>query len=278
MMRRRDFCRTTLAAAGALAFPGLRPGTLGSAGELDKIGMQLYSVRDLFDVDMVGTLRQLSAIGFDEVELAGWGQRTVTEFRAALNKAHMSAPSAHVPLSALRENLSLVLGNAKILEVKYLVCPWIDEEFRTPAGYRQVAAMLNQAGNVARRAGHLVAYHNQDYDFADIDGLRGYDILLEETDPEVVKLEMDLYWITKGGGDPLAYFAKYPGRFHLLHLKDMAKDGSMVSEGTGTLDWKAILSASGKAGVRHYFAELDDPVNPISFARASYDFLREIRW
>ena len=104
MMRRRDFCRTTLAAAGALAFPGLRPGTLGSAGELDKIGMQLYSVRDLFDVDMVGTLRQLSAIGFDEVELAGWGQRTVTEFRAALNKAHMSAPSAHsAPQRAARE-------------------------------------------------------------------------------------------------------------------------------------------------------------------------------
>ena len=139
--------------------------------------------------------------------------------------------------------------------------------------------MLNQAGNVARRARIIwLPYHNQDYDFADIDGLRGYDILLEETDPEVVKLEMDLYWITKGGGDPLAYFAKYPGRFHLLHLKDMAKDGSMVSVGTGTLDWKAILSASGKAGVRHYFAELDDPVNPISFARASYDFLREIRW
>jgi sugar phosphate isomerase/epimerase len=248
------------------------------AGELDRIGIQLYSLRDLFQVDMVKTLRQLNEIGYDEVELASFGQRTATEVRAALDKTHLSAPSAHVSLQALRENLSLVLGNAKILEVKYIVCPWIDEEFRNPAGYRQVAAMLNQAGNVARRAGHLIAYHNQDYEFAEVNGERGYDILLEELDPEVVKMEMDIYWITKGGGDPLAYFKKYPGRFHMLHLKDMATDGSMTGVGTGKIDWKPILAASGKAGVRHYFAELDDPVNPISFARASYDFLREIKW
>jgi sugar phosphate isomerase/epimerase len=203
------------------------------AGELDRIGMQLYSLRDLFQVDMVKTLRQLNAIGYDEVELASFGQRTATEVRAALDKTHLSAPSAHVSLQALRENLSLVLGNAKILEVKYIVCPWIDEEFRNPAGYRQVAAMLNQAGNVARRAGHLIAYHNQDYEFAEVNGERGYDILLEELDPEVVKMEMDIYWITKGGGDPLAYFKKYPGRFHMLHLKDMATDGSMTAVGTG---------------------------------------------
>ena len=278
MMRRREFCRTTLAAAGALTFPGLIPRLRSGGDELDKIGMQLYSLRDLFLVDMVKTLRQLRDIGYDEVELAGIGQRTATEVRAALDKTHMSAPSAHVPLQGLRENLSLVLANAKILEVKYIVCPWIDEEFRNPAGYRQVAAMLNQAGNVARRTGHLIAYHNQDYDFAEVGGERGYDILLEETDPEVVKLEMDIYWITKGGGDPIAYFNKYPGRFHMMHLKDMAPDGSMTGVGTGKIDWKPILAASGKAGVRHYFAELDDPVNPISFARASYDFLREIKW
>ena len=130
-------------------------------------------LRDLFQVDMVKTLRQLNAIGYDEVELASFGQRTATEVRAALDKTHLSAPSAHVSLQALRENLSLVLGNAKILEVKYIVCPWIDEEFRNPAGYRQVAAMLNQAGNVARRAGHLIAYHNQDYEFAEVNGERG---------------------------------------------------------------------------------------------------------
>jgi sugar phosphate isomerase/epimerase len=277
-MRRREFCRTTLAAAGALTFPGLMPRWRSGGDELDKIGMQLYSLRDLFQVDMVKTLKQLRDIGYDEVELASFGQRTATDVRAALDKTHMSAPSAHVSLQALRENLSLVLANAKILEVKYIVCPWIDEEFRNPAGYRQVAAMLNQAGNVARRSGHLIAYHNQDYDFADVNGERGYDIMLEETDPEVVKMEMDIYWITKGGGDPLEYFKKYPGRFHMMHLKDMAPDGSMTGVGTGKIDWKPILAASGKAGVRHYFAELDDPVNPISFARASYDYLREIKW
>jgi sugar phosphate isomerase/epimerase len=278
MMRRREFCRRSLAAAGALTFPGLMQRRHSGGDELDRIGMQLYSLRDLFMVDPVKTLRQLRDIGYDEVELAGIGQRTTTDIKAALDKTHMSAPSAHVSLQDLRENLSLVLGNAKIMEVKYIVCPWIDEEFRTPAGYRQVAAMLNQAGNVARRAGHLIAYHNHDYEFAEVNGERGYDILLEETDPDVVKLEMDIYWITKGGGDPLAYFKKYPGRFHMLHLKDMATDGSMTTVGTGKIDWKPIFAASGKAGVRHYFAELDDPLNPISFARASYDFLREIKW
>ncbi|HEY7026787.1 MAG TPA: sugar phosphate isomerase/epimerase [Gemmatimonadales bacterium] len=278
MMRRRDFCRTTVAAAGALAFPGLLPRMRRGAGGLDKIGMQLYSLRNLFEVDMLGTLRQLSAIGYDEVELAGLGQRTVTEVRAALDKAHMSAPSAHTPLQAIRENLSLVLGNAKILEVKYIVVPWIDEEFRNPAGYRQVAAMLNQAGNVARRAGHLIAYHNQDYDFAEVNGERGYDIMLEETDPEVVKLELDLYWIRKGGGDAIEYLKKYSGRFHMVHVKDMATDGTQAIVGTGVIDWKAIIAAADKAGVKHYFVELDDPVNPIAFARSSYDYLRELRY
>lgn len=277
MIQRRDFVRTLLAATGALAMPaGLS--AIPAASSLGRIGIQLYSVRDLFAVDPVGTLRQLANIGYREVELAGLGDRTASEIRAALDKAHVNAPSAHFAIEPLRENLSLVLGIAQTLELKYIVIPWLPEDLRTPSGYRQVASILNQAGNVARRQNLTLAYHNQDYDFVNLGGATGYSILLEETDPDAVKLELDVFWMLKGGEDPLAYLSKYRGRFHMIHIKDMAADGSMADVGTGTVDWLAILKAAERAGVKHYFVEHDNPASPMGFAKASFDYLDALRW
>ncbi len=277
MIQRRDLVRTLLAAAGSLTVPaGLNASP--AASSLGRIGIQLYSVRDLFAVDPVGTLRQLTNIGYREVELAGLGDRTASEIRAALDKAHIDVPSAHFAIEPLRENLSLVLGIAQTLELKYIVLPWLPEDLRTPSGYKQVASILNQAGNAARRQNLTLAYHNQEYDFVDLGGVTGYSILLEETDPDVVKLELDVFWMLKVGEDPLAYLSKYRDRFHLIHIKDMAADGSMVDVGTGTVDWLAILKAAERAGVRHYFVEHDNPASPMGFAKASFDYLDALRW
>lgn len=273
---RRRFIQQLAAAATVL--PGAIAWGPGIAGRLDRIGIQLYSVRDLFLADMPGTLAQLRDIGYEEVELAGWGEHSITAVKAALFKTGMKCPSAHVSLERLRESLSEVLDQAKALDLDYIVCPWIEEEFRNPAGYRQVAAMLNQAGNVAGRTGRTVAYHNQAYDFADLGGTTGFDILIKETDPEVVKLELDVYWIRKGGGDPLFYLEKHRSRFRLMHIKDMAVDGSMADVGAGTIDWKAVLAAANHAGVQHYFVEHDEPLNPMGFAQSSYTWLHRLRW
>lgn len=277
MIQRRDFVRTLLTAAGSLAVPaGLS--AIPAASGLGRIGIQLYSVRDLFAVDPVGTLRQLGIIGYREVELAGLGDRTASEIRAALDKAHIDAPSAHFAIEPLRENLSLVLGIAQTLELKYIVIPWLPAELRTPSGYKEVASILNQAGNAARRQNLTLAYHNQDYDFVDLGGATGYSILLEETDPDAVKLELDVFWMLKGGEDPLAYLSKYRDRFHMIHIKDMAADGSMVDVGTGTVDWLTMLKAAERAGVKHYFVEHDNPASPMGFAKASYDYLYALKW
>ncbi|HSE44099.1 MAG TPA: sugar phosphate isomerase/epimerase [Gemmatimonadales bacterium] len=249
-----------------------------SADSLGKIGIQLYSVRELFEVDPSGTLRQLALIGYQEVELAGLGGRPAVEIKAALDKAKIQAPSSHVPLESLGSNLSLTIDNAKILENKYLVCPWLDDGMRTVAGYRHAATLLNQAGNLSRRSGITVAYHNHDFEFAGLSGTTGYDILLAETDPDAVKFEMDLYWIRKGGGNPLAYFEKWPGRFPMVHVKDMGPNGEMVDVGAGVTDWAAIFSKASQAGIKHYFVEHDNPPSPIAFARASYDYLHALKW
>ncbi|HEU5154443.1 MAG TPA: sugar phosphate isomerase/epimerase family protein [Gemmatimonadales bacterium] len=276
-MNRREFCRGAASATGALAISSHLLDALPADG-VETIGIQLYSVRDIFAADPPGTLKQLAQIGYKEVELAGFGQHSIEEIKAAIQKAGLRAPSSHVPLENLRNNLSEVIANAKMLGNSYVVCPWLDQEMRSRDGYRQAAALLNQAGQVTRQSGITLAYHNHDFEFAVLGGTIGYDILLEETDPEVVKFEMDLYWIRKGGGDPLAYFEKWPNRFHLVHVKDMGRNGEMVNVGAGVIKWEAIFSKSSRAGIEHYFVEHDNPPSPIAFARASYDYLHALKW
>jgi sugar phosphate isomerase/epimerase len=106
----------------------------------------------------------------------------------------------------------------------------------------------------------------------------GYDILLTGTDPALVVMELDIFWIRKGQRDPLTYFARYPGRFHMLHVKDMAADGSMVDVGAGATDWKAIFRQARAAGVRHYFLEHDDPKDPLAFAKSGFEYLKQLRF
>jgi sugar phosphate isomerase/epimerase len=145
---------------------------------------------------------------------------------------------------------------------------------------------LNQAGTACQAAGLQFAYHNHDFEFVPIDGRVPYDILLENTDARLVKLELDLFWITFAGGDPLAQFARSPGRFPLVHVKDMTPkptlDASpervMVDVGKGSIDWKRIFAQSRAGGIQHYFVEHDQPSDPLASARASYDFLHQLEF
>lgn len=246
------------------------------ASRLKNIGIQLYSVRRSMERDFGGTLARLASIGYREVEFAGYFGRTPQEVRGSLARHRLAAPSSHVPIEIVRRDWARTLATANSIGHRYLVVPWLPEEDqRTLDDFKRVAAEFNRLGAEASRAGIRFAYHNHDFEFAPIDGHLPYDVLLAETDPASVALELDLMWITKGGQDPLDYFARYPGRFEMVHVKDStgAPEYRQVDVGRGTIDFGRILARREQAGIRHAFVEHDEPPAPLAFARASFDYL-----
>src|SRR2546423_326761 len=201
---RRAFLHTlgaaTLAAGLDRAGIGLRP---RPAATLDRIGLQLYTVRGALERDFEGTLNRVAAIGYREVEFAGYYGKTPHDVWAALERRGLAAPSAHVPFEPLKGSWRGALEDARVIGHRYVVVPWLPPaERRSLDGYKRVARLFNRAGAVARDLGLQFAYHNHDFEFARLGGRVPYDVLLAETDPKLVALELDLYWITKGGGKP----------------------------------------------------------------------------
>ena len=271
---RREFLASLVAVAAPWA---ARPCAAGGERSTP-IGVQLYTVRSLLERDFEGTLAALATIGYREVELAGYHGRTPTDVRAVLGRAGLLAPSTHVSIEAIRGGLPRLLDEAHLLSHRFIVVAWIPEAQRSLDGYRAAADLFNHAGERARAAGIGFAYHNHAFEFDRLDGRLPYDVLLERCEPRHVAFEMDLYWIVKGGGDPLAYFARWPGRFPLLHLKDSTgpPDHRMVDVGAGRIPWKAIFARRDQAGIRHAFVEHDAPPDPLASLRRSYDYLRRL--
>ena len=272
-MNRRQFVHTAGAAAFAVALPR-------APRRLDRIGLQLYTVRDHMAKDFAGTLARVAAIGYREVEFAGYFGKDPREVRALLERHGLTAPAAHVGPGA-GDEWRAALEAAQAIGHHYLVVAWIpDAERRTLDDYRRFAERFNRAGEAARAAGMQFAYHNHDFEFVPLQGRLPYDVLLRETDPKLVQLEMDLYWITKGGQDPLAYFARYPGRFPMVHVKDSMGPPAhhMVDVGAGTIDWRKIFARRDRAGIRHWFVEHDQPADPFASIRASYNYLKRLEF
>jgi len=263
----------------ANAMSSLAPGA-AVARRIERPGVQLYTIRDAITKDLDGSLARVAAMGYQEVELAGYRSHTVAEFRAALSRNGLAAPSTHIAMERVRDELPQVLDEAHMLGHEFVVCPNIPDEKTGLDGYRRAADVLNRAGELAGKSGIRIGYHNHESELAPIDGLRPYDVLLDRTDPALVAMEMDVYWLVKGGGDPLAYFAKYPGRFRMLHVKDM--DGTpargMVDVGKGVIDWKGLFAQSEQAGVQHYFVEHDYARDPFASIAASCDYLKKLRF
>jgi sugar phosphate isomerase/epimerase len=250
-----------------------------AAPPLRPLGIQLYSVRHLCETDLAGTLRALAQIGYREVEFAGLHGHSPREVRAMLDGAGLAAPSGHVGIPDITDRIEQTIEDAKTLGHHYLIVAWLPEEVRNPEGYARYAETFNRAGRRLRQAGLALGYHNHWFEFDRLaDGRRGYDILLQETDPKLVAMELDLYWIRKGGGDAADYFRRHHHRFQLVHIKDMGPDTGMVDVGAGVIDWPALLAAAAKAGVRHWFVEHDEPKDPLAFARTSFEYLNRLKW
>ena len=276
MTDRREFIGLVTAATAAAAIPR-RLMAWAPADHLDRIGVQLYTVRKALAQDFDGTLARLAQIGFSEVEFAGYHGKTPAQVRDALERNHLDAPASHVALEELETRWESAAAAAKEVGHQWLVVAWIDAARRkTLDDYKRVGEVFTRIGTQARAAGLRFAYHNHAFEFAPLEGRVPYDVLLESTDPSVVEFELDLYWITDGGGDPLAYFARWPGRFPLVHVKDKAVDGSMADVGAGRIDWKAILHRHKEAGIRHYFVEHDNPPDPFASVAASHAYLARL--
>lgn len=282
-MRRREWLRAAAGGLAALAGsarvarpaspadPG--PGSHIPRSRLAPLGLQLYTVRELMAADVAGTLRAVAEIGYEEVELAGLHGLAPGAMRGLLDDAGLVAPSAHVGLDLLRAEPERALDEASATGYRKLIVPWLDAAERSAGGYRRAAEDLNRAGVLARERRLVVGYHNHDFEMAPVGGRRGWDILLEETDPALVEMQMDVFWAVHGGADPVAYLEAHPGRFTTLHAKDRTRDGRMVAVGEGAIDFAALLTTARENGLEHVFVEHDEPADPLESIRTSLETL-----
>jgi len=277
-VNRREFVQT-MTAIGATTLFCKVPRTAHSA-RLEKVGLQLYTVRDKMKEDFEATLARVAEIGYKEVEFAGYFDHAPADVRAILDRHGLSAPSTHIALGEI-DAWKASLDTAKAIGHDYVVVPWIPQEKRmTLDGWKNVADVFNRAAQMAHDTGLQFAYHNHDFEFPKMDGQIPYDVLLQNTDPKLVQLEIDLYWITKAGQDPLSYFARWPGRVPLVHVKDSAgaPEHKMADVGQGKIDWKRIFAKRDQAGIKHFFVEHDQPPQPFQDIAASYNYLKNLEF
>ncbi len=243
------------------------------------IGLQLYTVRDLMERDVEQTLASVAEIGYEEVEFAGYFGREPRALRDTLDRLRLSAPATHVPVEMMRDKLDEVLATSQVLGHRWIVVPWLAEQDRTLASYRRLAGEFNQWGQACSERGMRFAYHNHEFEFEPTDGVVPYDVLLTETDPSLVEMELDLYWATVGGQDPVAMFERHRGRFPLWHVKDGtfgAGGRTMTAVGEGEIDFRRILDHASASGMQHMFVEHDEPADPLAVLRTSHDNLRRL--
>lgn len=224
------------------------------------IALQMYTVRDLTAQDYAGTYREVARLGYDGVEIAGTGGLSAAEMKALLQECHLRPCGSHVGLDLLENELNAAIDYNLAIGNPYIVCPFLPQERRADAdGYRAVAESLNRIGAECRRQGIGFAYHNHAFEFEQFEGITGMSILLENTDPELVKAEVDTYWVLYAGGDPAAFLRRHAGRCPLVHLKDMeaGPERAFAPIGTGVLPLGEIAAAAPVAGAEWYIVEQD---------------------
>jgi sugar phosphate isomerase/epimerase len=305
---RRNFLRTSAVGAAAVAALGEWP-RMGAASPLGlPIGIQLYTVRDQLQKDFDGTLKQVAAAGYQEVEMAGFYKRTAVEVRKSLDAVGLKCPSAHYPLMELTTGLDEKITFAKDLGLQYMICafPSVADPSRFNKGpnnpmaravafangltlddWKWNAEQFNRVGEQTKKAGIQFGYHNHDLEFKKFDGVMAYDEILRQTDAGLVTLELDCGWMVLGGYDPANYLRKYPNRYSMLHVKDeldiskptTSLSGASPTElGRGKIDYKPIFEAAKGARIKHYFVEQEGfpDASPFEAIKIDCDYLRNL--
>jgi len=282
--KRRDFLKISTASAVGVIVLGpmaCKPKTKQAEPvAIDKksfgVGLQLYTIRDAMAADALGSLKKISDLGYKNVELASYADGKFygyapAEFKKIVNDLGMDITSSHAGVEATgitRENAQLMADSHAELGVKYCVQPWVNEPDRNIESYKRMIGDWNEVGKIMKSVGIQFGYHNHNFEFATVDGLVPYyDIYMPEMDADLITMELDMYWATKAGQDPVEMFNKYPGRFQLFHFKDMSQQSEpfyevikddITSVGAGLIDFKRIWDARETAGMKYMFVEDDN--------------------
>ncbi|UPZ13557.1 sugar phosphate isomerase/epimerase family protein [Flavobacterium humidisoli] len=285
MISRRNFIVTAgLATTAVLASP-----SFAFSMNKKEIGLQLYTLREELPKDVKGTLEKVTKAGYNNVETYGfstkdqfWGL-TPKEFKKILDDNGLKAASGHYNLGSFlydgnTTELIASIEAAKTLKSEFLTVPWVDEPFRRNIeDYKKIAARVNEVAKMCKSAGLKLAYHNHDFEFQKHDGITGFEILLKETDKDLVFFELDLYWVIHSGNDPLKLFRENPNRFKMWHVKDKDKTNNDLNTevGSGTIDFKPLFAAAKQSGMIHFFVEQENNFASNSFEsiKTSCDFI-----
>ncbi|HPG41501.1 MAG TPA: sugar phosphate isomerase/epimerase [bacterium] len=280
---RRVFTKSLLTAGAAMGLGSvaLKGCAKPAVSQETPVGIQLYTVRDLLQTDFTGTLRQVAAIGYKALEFAGFGYLTAAELKALLTELGVQTCGAHIGIEQLDANLNgtleynLELGNPNI------ICPYMPNTYQDQKadGFKAFAEKLNLYGESIKKAGMQFIYHNHAFEFEKVDDKYLYDILMENTQPELVKLEADLYWVKRAGIEPLDYIKTYSSRLTMIHMKDMANDAeqSFAPVGTGVMDFPPIILAARELGIKWFVVEQDRCTgSPIEAITTSYTNMKAL--
>jgi len=291
-MKRRQFIQTAAVASAAALIP-----SFAFAKSKRKIGIQLYTLRDVIFKDVQGTLKQVADFGYQELELFGYNDgkvfgKPVSEFTKMVHDLGMKITSGHYAtglvnppsgspiVGTLVNQWEKAVNDAKVLGQEYMLVAYLQKDERKSLDdYKKVCELINKNAEVCKKYGIKIGYHNHDFEFEPIDGKVPYDLMLKELDPKLVSLELDLFWTIYANQDPIKLFEAHPGRFEQWHVKDMSKDDRKrnADVGTGTIDFKSIFAKAKESGMKHFYIEHDNfPVSSIESVKADAQNIKSI--
>ena len=289
-LNRRDFIARTALGLGAWAACGVPELAADPCGI--PIGLQLFTVSDHLEKDLVGTFKRVHEIGYPDVELGGtfnfYGKKPA-ELKRLLNDSGLRPLSTHFTDDQLKTQLPKCIADARACGISYIgLASLNDQDRKSLDAIKRDAEWFNQVGEVVNKAGGHFFYHGHNFDYASVDGVIEYDELLRCTDPKLANFQLDCFWCVRAGKDPVDYFHRFPGRFIQLHIKDLKpgfppstggddRPGAFTEVGQGIIDWRRIFKAAPKGGLQHYYVEQDEcDRDSLVSAKMSYDYLHKL--
>jgi len=280
MTTRRSFLKTVTAAT---ALSLVSPAELFAMKKNKYIGIQLYTIRKRLNDDFIGSMQKLAKIGYNSIETAGYNDRKFynyapKDFAKFTNDLGLNPLSSHANIQL--DTIDEAIEDTLEAGMEYLVKPWLDSsKFKSIDAYKKLAEEFNLIGEKCKASGLRFAYHNHAFEFKKIEGQLPYDILLNHTEPELMCMQLDTYWMVYGGYQPIDYFKKHPGRFELLHIKDMDNTSERESTeiGHGIIDFQAIFNAQKQSGMKYFFLEQEAfKMDEFKSLAISFDYLKTL--
>lgn len=275
-------CQTKPAESAAVTATEAAP---AAAPSLEKFGIQLYTLREDLPKDPKGIITQVAGMGYKQIEGFEGEQGMFwnmphTDFKKFLDDQGLTMVSSHCDI---KKDFAKKAAQAAEVGMSYLICPWIGPQ-KSVEDWKKVTDLFNACGKTCKENGIRFAYHNHEYTFKSFMGMIPHHFLMENTDPELVDHEMDIYWVVTGGADPVEFFNKYPNRFRLCHVKDRKKDAAPTDMdascdlGTGSIDYPKVLKIAADAGMQYYILEQEkyDNSTPLKSAGVGAEYLKKL--